>query len=77
MRQAIFHSSGREFGSNEVEVRVVASDGDCRFAALGVELQACGMLVSDGVVEDLGHKVRALFLALLGGFGSRRCTFGV
>ena len=66
MRQAIFHSSGREFGSKEVEVRVVASDGDCLFAALGLELRACGVLVFDGVVDDLGHKVRALFLALLG-----------
>jgi hypothetical protein len=78
MRQAIFHSSGREFGSKEVEVRVVASDGDCLFAALGLELQACGVLVFDGVVDDLGHKVRALFLALLGDLdrGGAHLVFG-
>ena len=65
MRQDIFRISGREFGSNAVEVRVVPSDGICLFAALGLELQLCGVLVFDGVVDDLGYEVLALFLALL------------
>ena len=67
LRQAIFRGTGREFGSNEVTVRVVPPDGDCLFAVWGLELQACGGLAFNGVVEDLGQKVRALFLALLDG----------
>ena len=66
MRQVIFRSSGRVFGSKAVEVRVVPSNGDCLFPALGLQLEACGVLVFDGVVDGLGQKVRAFVLALVG-----------
>ena len=66
MRQAIFRGTGVEFASGAVEVRVVPSDGDCMFAALGLELQARGVLAFDGVTDDLGQKVRASFFGIGG-----------